>query len=128
MSVRNQRRGGKGIGVAPIVKWVTLGLVCVLYGLFFVNLSHQALRSGRQATELESRLKDLKQKNVNAESHIAWLKSRPQLERRLEELGSSLQRIPEQSIVWLTPSRDGQGEVRAASYRSSGVMASPRDP
>lgn len=118
---KNRKHQAAEIRFGPVLKVV---LLCALIGgsaIGYVWQKSQIDRLGRQISEREIKLKQLKGDNKLLSDQIAFLHSPVMLDRRAKELNLGLAPAQPTQVVWLMepPPAPGQDDPRQFAQRSA---------
>jgi cell division protein FtsB len=121
----NIKRKTNQLQCASLFRWIVLAGFFGVAGLSYVYLKIQLNQSGKQRKRLEQDLRSLEADNDVMGAQIILLKSRPALERRLQEGFIKLAPIDAPSIVmvrqpaikqWVAADTSGADELHTIAH------------
>jgi cell division protein FtsB len=124
----NIKRKTNHLHCASLLRWIVLAAFFGVAGLSYVYLKIQLSQSGKQRKALEQDLRALEADNGVMSAQIILLKSRPALQRRLQEGFIKLVPIDAPSIVmvrqpaikqWVAADTSGADELRTIDHEQS---------
>ena len=114
----NRRRHANAVPLASIATWIVVAIFTCAAGLFYVHCKNQLHATGAKIKVLESELADLIAQDEVVRAKVAWLSSRPILQRRLDEGFINMVPIADDRLVRLDGTAgEPTDEIRAVSNR-----------
>jgi hypothetical protein len=98
---RSRQRNNNTVNAASLARWIVMTAFLALAGLSYVYLTLQLYSLGERRKAVETELKDLARKNIEAKAQIEAFTSRSVLQRRLKEGYLKMIPISEANIVRL---------------------------
>jgi hypothetical protein len=117
---KNRKYQSAAIRFGPALKAFLLCLLLGGSGVGFVWQKSQIGELGRQITQRENHLRELRDQNKKLKDQLAMLRSPPQLDQRVRELNLGLGQ-PQPAQVWRLPEPNSLAPV--ASDRAGQLVA-----